>query len=136
MWDRNSRLKIRIKVWAAPGIYRVTFFRNCLLFTISSKNLNRNSTWKLFKMKCKLFSITCGKKGTISSWLKFMFSKKATKFDKIFIVDLTLCKGQTNSKWFLQADVSSKKTNKQIRLYYLSTCFRSFFGRKWRQKDI
>ena len=29
------------------------------------------------------------------------------------------------------------KTNEQIRLYYLSTCFCSFFGRKWRhQKDI
>ena len=40
-------------------------------------------------------------------------------------------KGQTNSKWFFQADLSSKKTNEQIRIYYLSTCFRSFFGRKW-----
>ena len=29
------------------------------------------------------------------------------------------------------------KTNEQIQLYYLSTCFRSFFGRKWRyKKDI
>ena len=29
------------------------------------------------------------------------------------------------------------KMKEQIRLYYLSTCFRSFFGRKWRQqKDI
>ena len=36
------------------------------------------------------------------------------------------------SSWlFLQ------KTNEQIRLYYLSTCFCSFFGRKWRHlKDI
>ena len=43
-------------------------------------------------------------------------------------------KGQTNSKWFFQADVSSKKrTNK----FDFTTCFRSFFGRKWRyQKDI
>ena len=37
---------------------------------------------------------------------------------------------QTNSKLFFQANVSSKKMNKQIRLYYLSTCFCSFFGRK------
>ena len=30
-----------------------------------------------------------------------------------------------------------KKMNEQIRLYYFSTCFHSFFGRKWRhQKDI
>ena len=30
-----------------------------------------------------------------------------------------------------------QKTNEQIQLYYLSTCFRSLFGRKWRhQKDI
>ena len=28
--------------------------------------------------------------GTLSSILKFVFSKKATKFDKIFTVDLTL----------------------------------------------
>ena len=29
------------------------------------------------------------------------------------------------------------KNDEQIRLYYLSICFRSFFGRKWRhQKDI
>ena len=30
-----------------------------------------------------------------------------------------------------------KKVNEQIRRYYLSTCFCSFFGRRWRhQKDI
>ena len=43
-------------------------------------------------------------------------------------------KGQTNSKWIFHADVSSKKTNEQIRFYYLSTCFRSYFGRKWRDQ--
>ena len=46
-------------------------------------------------------------------------------------------KGQTNLKWFFQDDVTSKKWNEQIWLYYLLTCFRSFFGRKWRhQKNI
>ena len=39
------------------------------------------------------------KKGVI---LKFMFSKKATKIDKIFTVDLTLCsKHQIDSEDFL-----------------------------------
>ena len=57
-------------------------------------------------------------------WIQFLFREFG-------------CKGQTNSKWFFQANVSSKKTNEQIQLYYLLTCFRSFFGRKWRhQKDI
>ena len=27
-----------------------------------------------------------------------------------------------------------QKTNEQIRLYYLSTCFRLFFGRRWRHQ--
>ena len=45
----------------------------------------------------------------IVTLLQFMFSKKATKIDEIFTVDLKLCKGQTNSKLFFQADVSSKK---------------------------
>jgi hypothetical protein len=35
-------------------------------------------------------------------------------------------KGQTNSKLFVQADVSSKKRTNNFDLYYLSTCFRSF----------
>ena len=35
-----------------------------------------------------LFTLT---KITISFVLKFVFSKKATKIDKVFIVDLTVC---------------------------------------------
>ena len=35
-------------------------------------------------------------------------------------------KGQTNSKWFHHANVSSKKMNKQIQFYYLSTWFHFF----------
>ena len=42
-------------------------------------------------------------------FLKFMFSRKATKIDKIFTVNLTVTKGQTNLKWFFQADISSEK---------------------------
>ena len=34
---------------------------------------------------------------------------------------LMLSKGQTKSKWFFQADVSSKKTNERILLYYYET---------------
>ena len=51
-------------------------------------------------------------------------------------------KGQTKSKLFFQADVSSKKWTNEFNfttsLWHLrSTCFRSFFGRNWRQqKDI
>ena len=45
-------------------------------------------------------------------------------------------KGQTNSKWFFSADVSSKKTNEQIQLYYLLACFCSFFERKWRHQKV
>ena len=32
-----------------------------------------------------------------------------------------ICKGQTKSKWFSQADISSKKTDEQILLYYYET---------------
>ena len=38
-----------------------------------------------------------------------------------------LFKGQTKSKWFFQADFSSKKTNEWIRLYYYDTSGRLFF---------
>ena len=34
--------------------------------------------------------------------LKFMFSKKATKIDELFTVDLKLYKGQLISKWFFE----------------------------------
>ena len=59
-----------------------------------------------------------------SQWVqnlyKVSFALRSDKFEMIF-----------SSRRFFQ------KTNEQIRLYYLSTCFRSFFGRKWRhQKDI
>ena len=30
----------------------------------------------------------------------------------------------------------SQKTNETIRLYYYSTCFRSFFGRKWKHQKV
>ena len=38
-------------------------------------------------------------------------------------------KGQTNSKWFFQANVSSKKKSEQIRLYYCDTSGRLVFVR-------
>ena len=53
-----------------------------------------------------------------------MFSKKAKKIDKI---DLTLCKGQLISKWFLVSSISSKKTNERILLYYYDTSSRIVF---------
>ena len=36
-------------------------------------------------------------------------------------------KGQTNSKWFFQDNVSSKKTNERIRFYYYDTSGRLVF---------
>ena len=50
-------------------------------------------------------------------------------------------KGQTNSKWFFQADIFLPKnewTNSTLLVWHLRlTSFRSFFGRNWRyQKDI
>ena len=44
--------------------------------------------------------------------LKFMFSKKATKFEEIFTVDLTLCKGQLISKCSFGVFKSPKKPTK------------------------
>ena len=58
---------------------------------------------------------------------------KLTVFTVLLIIFLVLDKFEIifSSRRFFQ------KTNKPIRLYYLSTCFCSFFGRKWRhQKDI
>ena len=46
-------------------------------------------------------------------------------------------KGRTNSKWFFQVDVSSKKRTNKFHFTTFRLVFRSFFGRKWRhQKDI
>ena len=45
-------------------------------------------------------------------FVKFVFSKKATKFDKIFTVDLTLCKGQLNSEWIYEVIVYPKMPTK------------------------
>ena len=45
--------------------------------------------------------------------MKFVFSKKATIFDKIFTIDLTLTKGQLISKANCQAVNTSK--NKQLK---------------------
>ena len=62
-----------------------------------------------------------------------MFSKKATKIDEIFTVDLTLCKGHLISKANCQAVVSPKKQTKGIWLYYVvkskkANSFVRFFG--------
>ena len=46
--------------------------------------------------------------------IKFVFSKKATKFDKIFTVDLTLCKGQIKPKAGLVLRRFSQKTNEFV----------------------
>ena len=44
--------------------------------------------------------------------LKFMFSKKATKIDKIFTIDLTLCsKYQINGEDFVNFLAFSENTN-------------------------
>ena len=73
-----------------------------------------------------------------------MFSKKATKVDKIFIVDLALCKGQikpeadwgavdspkkrTNSFFFAVERKTKKQTNSFVHFLEESTACQSFFG--------
>ena len=52
----------------------------CQIFVTFSKYLNFST--------CGFYYSVYGEKCT---WLKFMFSKKATKIDEIFTVDLTLC---------------------------------------------
>ena len=48
----------------------------------------------------------------IYSIIKFMFSKKATKIEDIFTVDLMVTKGQLISKCLLGVIVSTKKPTK------------------------
>ena len=48
-------------------------------------------------------------------------------FEAYFNPTHNVVKGQTNSKLFFQANVSSKKTNKRIRLYYFGTSGRLVF---------
>ena len=58
-----------------------------------------------------------------------MFSKKATKIDEIYTVDLTLTKGQLISKGVFGILNSSKKTNEKIRFNYYDTLGRLVFVR-------
>ena len=46
--------------------------------------------------------------------IKFVFSKKATKIDKIFTVDLTLCKGLIISECLYDVFKFSKKPTKNL----------------------
>ena len=62
---------------------------------------------KFLLSNCTLHQFCVNKK--CLSPLKFRFSKKATKFETISHMICRLLKGQTNSKWFFQANVSSKK---------------------------
>ena len=48
----------------------------------------------------------------IDMYVKFVFSKKATKIDEIFTFNLTLCKGQLISKCPFGVKTSSKKPTK------------------------
>ena len=57
-----------------------------------------------------------------------MFSKKATKIDKIFTVDLTLTKGQIKLKAVWACHGFSQEMNKQI-------CFVCLQKQKSRQKN-
>ena len=54
--------------------------------------------------------------------LKFMYSKKATKFDKIFNVDLTLC-SQIDNEYFANLCGLFRKHE----LYSLAKWTRTFF---------
>ena len=83
-----------------------------LLFFQAKKSLMQHiHTYYLHNWKNHLS--TCVVKIVVCFW-------RSDKFEMIF-----------SSQPFFQ------KTNEKIRLYYLSTCFCSFFGRKWRhQKDI
>ena len=72
------------------------------------------------RSRTSMYSCSClapeNKKKIISK--VFMFFKKATKNHTSFTINLTLTKGQTKSKRFFQANVSSKKrTNK----FYFTT---------------
>ena len=56
---------------------------------------------------------------TKNNWLKLMFSKKATKIDKIFTIDLTICgKRQIDSEDF----VNFRGLFRKYELYYPPPC--------------
>jgi hypothetical protein len=52
-----------------------------------------------------------------------------THLTQIVNIETIITKGQTKKKRFFQADVSSKKTNKRILLYYYETSSRLVFIR-------
>ena len=57
-----------------------------------------------------------------------MFSKKATKINGIFTVDLTLGKGQIISKRFFLAEDSPKKRTKTRHILVKTNSFVHFLG--------
>ena len=102
------------------------FFVSCIFLLTGSSNQFRNYKSVFFTNFAKPILIVFDRKKAITK-----IEKKTCK---------TCSKGQIKSKWFFQADVSSKKEriNSTLLLWNLrSTCFCSFFGKNWRnQKNI
>ena len=76
-----------------------------IIWPETNKTKSRNISWCLAQ-RCwyntSKYASNPQCKGIFFELLKFMFSKKATKFDKIFTVDLTLCsKCQIDSEDFV-----------------------------------
>ena len=122
----------------------VPFFVLLFLVKLTKQRKNLLSFSGKMLAKCGFFMQKINKQ---YSWF-FCKTKNAmncTNGDKLNLKVTLLInwvdKGQTKSKWFFQANISSKKTNEQIPLYYHDTpgwlVFVCFFGRNWRhQKDI
>ena len=70
------------------------------------------------------------KKSSVIILFEFLYLIFFDQFGRIFNPYLTNLIGQSNSKLYFQPEVSSKKMNEQIQLYYFLTCFHSLFGRK------
>ena len=64
--------------------------------------------------------------------LKFMFSRKATKIDKIFTVNLTLCKGQLISKGLFAIFTWTNKWTK----YFCNSALKKIVGSSPHQGNI
>ena len=69
-------------------------------------------------------------KSSVIILFEFLYLIFFDQFGRIFNPYLTNLIGQSNSKLYFQPEVSSKKMNEQIQLYYFLTCFHSLFGRK------
>ena len=72
-------------------ISKINFQKDSVVFWIQSSKNGGNMKFAIFEGFLNSFSKGMGHFWISIKVVKFMFSKKATKIDKIFIIDLTLC---------------------------------------------